>query len=177
MSQTIKTFNYEGQDVEFDLSTPNIMVNATEMAKKFDKRIDVFLKADHVKAFIKAAEFPPNGGNSSPISSTEMIQTRGHMGTYFHRLLALKFAAWLDPFFELWVYATIDDLLFGKYKLLDESLKKTAERKKQIEDLQEKLEASDEYKEMKMLELEERQAAYARSQYNKQQISLFQLES
>ena len=32
-----------------------------------------------------------------------------------HRILALKFAAWLDPDFELWVYNTIDNILFGNY--------------------------------------------------------------
>lgn len=29
-----------------------------------------------------------------------------------HRILALKFAAWLSPAFELWIFITIDKLLY-----------------------------------------------------------------
>lgn len=110
-------FIYQDTEIHFLLGNEkNVMVNATEMAKMFDKRIDVFLKTEPTKAFIKAVEFPPVGGNSEPISREDLIQTKGKMGTYFHRILALKFAAWLDPNFEVWVYSTIDTILFGNYK-------------------------------------------------------------
>ena len=33
-----------------------------------------------------------------------------------NRYLALKFAAWLDIDFEIWIVKTIDDILFGNYK-------------------------------------------------------------
>ncbi len=33
-----------------------------------------------------------------------------------HRILALKFAAWLDPEFEVWIYVTIDKILLGHYR-------------------------------------------------------------
>jgi len=110
-------FIYQETEIHFLLGNEkNVMVNATEMAKMFDKRIDVFLKTEPTKAFIKAVEFPPVGGNSESISREDLIQTKGKMGTYFHRILALKFASWLDPNFEVWVYSTIDTILFGNYK-------------------------------------------------------------
>ncbi|MCD8529327.1 MAG: KilA-N domain-containing protein, partial [Flavobacterium sp.] len=58
-------------------------------------------KADHVKEFIFVLEFTPFGGNSTPLTRDEIIQTKGQNGTYFHKILALKFAAWLDPIFEV----------------------------------------------------------------------------
>lgn len=93
-----------------------VMVNATEMAKAFGKRIDHFLKSDHAQAFIKVLEFTPYGGNSEPFRKEQIIQTRGSAGTFFNRILALKFAAWLDPEFEVWVFSQIDNILFANYK-------------------------------------------------------------
>lgn len=123
-------FIYEDTEIHF-LINPldnNVMINATEMAKLFDKRIDVFLKAEHTKRFIECLEksineFTPNGGNSDnqfpPYggnSEVKIIETRGQSGTFMHEVLALKFAAWLDVEFEMWVYKTIQELLFGHYK-------------------------------------------------------------
>lgn len=125
----------------------NLLVNATQMAKIFNRRVDLFLKADDTKKFIKSlkklpkdekqwneftptggncttnegqnyAEFPPYGVNSELIllKDEDILQTKGHQGTWMHRLLALKFAAWLDPDFEVWIYVVIDNILFGNYK-------------------------------------------------------------
>ena len=33
-----------------------------------------------------------------------------------HRILALKFAAWLDPKFDVWVFETIDRIILGHYR-------------------------------------------------------------
>ena len=98
----------------------NIMINATQMAKIFGKKTEVFLKTDHAKEYIELLEktieneiiLPPNGGRIKP----KVVENRGRNGVFFERRLALKFAAWLDVEFELWVYSTIDNILFGNYK-------------------------------------------------------------
>lgn len=178
MSQhTIIPFEYEGQQIEFDLSNSNIMVNATEMAKAFDAKVNEFMSNETTKKFISECLKSGNSRFISVEKEEDLFISRQKSGTWMHRILALKFAAWLNPKFELWVYATIDDLLFGTYKRMDESLKQSAERKKQIEELKNKLEASDEYKQMRILELEERQASYARSMQTKRQIELFKEDS
>jgi hypothetical protein len=130
-------FIYQDTQIHFLLSnSDNVMVNATEMAKAFNRRIDFFLKTEPTKAFINALEFPPIGGNSESISRENLIQTRGQNGTYFHRILAIKFAAWLDPNFEVWIYSTIDKILFGHYKehwdahVLQEKAKEKMEKAK-----------------------------------------------
>lgn len=143
------------------------------MAKIFGKRIDFFLKAEHTKAFLEALEFTPFGGNSRPLKRSEIIQTKGQSGTWMHRILALKFAAWLDPKFELWVYQTIDDILFGAYRRMEESLRLSAQRKNRIEELKTALGTSTEFLELQRLELEERQASYGRTKENRNQLDLF----
>jgi hypothetical protein len=110
-------FIYQDTQIHFLLGNEkNVMVNATEMAKAFDRRIDFFLKTDHAKAFIKVLELTPFGGSSEFLKPEEIIQRKNGVATFFHRILALKFAAWLDPKFELWIYSTIENILFGNYK-------------------------------------------------------------
>lgn len=173
----IQRFTYEKQTIEFDITNNNVMVNATEMAKLFDKRIDVFLKTEPTKAFILAAKFTPTGVNLGIRGDADLIQTKGRNGTFFHRILALKFAAWLDAEFELWVYATIEEVLFGNYRRFEADLKESADRRNQINALRTHLMAAPDYQRLQELELQEKQAAYARSKYNKDQLSLFQAVS
>ena len=107
-------FIYQETQIHFLLNPldKNVMVNATEMAKLFGKETRVFLKTDHAKAFIKVAERALNGARSDG----KLIENRGHMGIYFNKRLALKFAAWLSPEFEYWIYSTIDEIVFGNYQ-------------------------------------------------------------
>jgi len=125
-------FIYEETQIHFlvNPTDKNVMVNATEMAKLFGKETRVFLKTDHAKAFIEVAEQAlnrahsdieqaPNGARSDAKRTPnggQIIDNRGHMGIYFDRRLALKFAAWLSPEFEYWIYSTIDEIVFGNYK-------------------------------------------------------------
>lgn len=114
-------FLYEQHEIAFLHSENKVMVNATQMAKVFNKRIDFFLKTDNTKTFIKELEFTPFGGNSAPIKRDEIIKSKGKSGTYMHRILALKFAAWLNPKFELWVFSTIDKIIYAHFQKLKEA--------------------------------------------------------
>lgn len=133
-------FIYQDTQIHFLIGNEkNVMVNATEMAKAFGKRIDVFLKTDPTKAFINAVEFPPKGGNINPILRKDLIQTKGKNGTFFHEILAFKFAAWLDPNFEVWVYSTITKILLGHYKQHWDAHIKQEDAKTRMEKSKEKL--------------------------------------
>lgn len=132
-------FTYNNQSIEFLQGDSNIMVNATQMAKAFNKRIDFFLKSDNTKAFIEVLKFPPYGGNLKSLKDDEIIKSKGRLGTYMHRVLALKFAAWLDPKFELWVFSTIDKIIFAQFQEIKDTtvnkLKIEKERDLMIEEL------------------------------------------
>jgi hypothetical protein len=108
-----QVFEFNGQQVEFDLSSANIMVNATEMAKIFGKRVENFTRIDTTEAFISECLKNANSRYLGVQKMEDLIVSKQRSGTWMHRVLALKFAAWLDPEFELWVYITIDKLMFG----------------------------------------------------------------
>jgi hypothetical protein len=162
--------------MEFDFSTSHVMVNATLMAKAFDKRLDHFLRAQDTEAFIEAMLFPPFGGNIGVHSRQDLIVSKSKKGTYMHRVLALKFAGWLDATFEVWVYNTIDHLLFGKYREMENQLRSQAARKKQIEDLETKLKLLPEFQHLESLRVEERQMNARMASQRKTQLELFKLE-
>lgn len=133
-------FIYQDTEIHFLLGNEkNVMVNATEMAKAFGKRVDVFLKSDHAKAFIKVLELTPYGGSLELLKPEEIIQTKNGVSTFFHRILALKFAAWLDPKFELWVYSKTEEVLFGNAKIVGQKISDSEKKKLDIAILTEKV--------------------------------------
>jgi len=131
------TFNYNGKSITFFLDKENsVMVNATEMAKVFEKQVNEFLSNDGTKKFIAVCLNNRNSGFSgvektgNPVlleikSEEDLYISRQKSGTLMHQILAIKFAAWLDPFFEVWIYSTIQKLLFGKYAEREQSFKRT----------------------------------------------------
>lgn len=127
-------FIYNEQTVDFlPKGDDNLMVNATQMAKIFGKRVDVFLKSDHANEFINALELTPFGGSSTPLTRDEIIKTVNGVNTWMHRILALKFAAWLDPKFEVWVFSTIDQILLGHYREQREATAEKIRAEQQLE--------------------------------------------
>lgn len=138
---TIQKFNYQNQEIEFNLKGKNVMVNATEMAKLFGKQVNEFLTNSSTKLFIDACL---KNGNSRYIAVQDvqdLYVSNQKSGTWMHRILALKFAAWLDPDFEVWVYFTIDELLFGNMKQRDIALRDKTLKELKILSLENKLQA------------------------------------
>lgn len=134
--QNTLEFLYQETQLHFlvNPNDKNVMINATEMAKIFNKRVDVFMKTDNTKTFISALELTGKSVNSKsnqPPNGGRIIDNRGRNGIYFNEILALKFAAWLDPYFEIWIYKTIRDLLTKETKIVKNSISeiKTAEQK------------------------------------------------
>lgn len=99
------------------MTDKNVMVNATEMAKIFDKRVANFLRLDETKTFIEF-QVKKNyiGSDVSRYIENNIYYSNNKAGTFMCRKLALKFAAWLDVEFEDWVFDTIDKIVFGNYK-------------------------------------------------------------
>ena len=136
---------FEENPISFNLGkNKDVMVNATEMAKVFNKDLYQFTKSDHAKAFIEACLKPANAGFLRVKSEEDLIVSRQKSGTWMHRVLALKFAAWLNPDFEVWVYATIEDMLFGKYVEREKSFERTLSLQKEKEELCDKLDKNGE---------------------------------
>ncbi|MDR0207048.1 MAG: KilA-N domain-containing protein [Bacteroidales bacterium] len=141
--KTVK-FAFEGSEITFTLDTENkVMVNATEMAKIFNAEVARFMENKSTKDFISVCLKTRNSAFLNDEKSAKMhfldieneedlYTSKQKSGTFMHRILALKFAAWLSPEFELWVYSTIDKLLFGRHAKREESFKTSAILKKEI---------------------------------------------
>lgn len=117
-------FIYQDTQIHFLLGNDkNVMVNATEMAKAFGKRLEDFRRLEGTKNFIKELLIFENEKlvhadvrEQEVLFLTEKdIVNATNKGTYFHRILALKFAAWIDSQFELWIYSKIEEIKFQHY--------------------------------------------------------------
>lgn len=100
---------FENGLIAFDFE--NEMVNATDMIKSYpDKRINNFLVRKDVKAFIEELE------SVTDIPVTVVKQGGTGQGTWMNKLLAYKFASYLCPKFEVFVYRTFDCAINEKLK-------------------------------------------------------------
>lgn len=101
-------FQYNGNPVTFQLGNGDLRVNATEMAKPFDKRPIDYLRLPSTNELIKAKV------RKSHIDGNQLVRTeRGgsNPGTWFHEDIALDFAQWLSVDFRLWCNDRIKELL------------------------------------------------------------------
>ena len=137
MKNEICLFN--GNAISFLLGKDNgMMVNATEMAKAFGRQVNHFMDAEPTKNFIEACLNSRLNGNIRFETVDDLYASRQKSGTWMHRVLALKFAAWLDPYFEVWVYTTIEELLFGRHLKREQSFERTIAMQREMDELRDK---------------------------------------
>lgn len=103
---------FENSLIAFDFESEYI--NATDMLKAFpEKRMNNFLRLEQTKLFIKSME----SDTLFSASKILVVQKGGiNQGTWMHKLLAYKFAAWLNPEFELFVYSVFDKFMKEKFE-------------------------------------------------------------
>lgn len=113
--EKIQEFTFGGQPIHFEKENESIMINAAEMGRQFGKAPKDFLRTETTKNFISEL----SGKENLPIQKIfKVVEGGKHQGTWMHRKLALKFAGWLSPKFELWVYDVIEKILFGEAEVL-----------------------------------------------------------
>lgn len=117
----IRKFEYQNNSISFEFEDGNRMINATEMAKPFKKRVNDFLRLQGSREYILLLESryaDSRNGNNREVLRVIQGGTPELQGTWMDEKLALKFASWLAPEFELWVYDKIEELLkTGKTEL------------------------------------------------------------
>jgi hypothetical protein len=108
--------------ITFELKDGTLMVNATQMGKAFgeNNKPVFFLRAKGTRAFINEMKRSADSHFSS--NGLPYITVKGggkiKQGTWMHERLALKYASWIAPSFENWVYENITELLkTGKVEL------------------------------------------------------------
>jgi sulfatase maturation enzyme AslB (radical SAM superfamily) len=171
------TFEYNGQVIEFDHHDKDVMVNATQMAKIYGKDLRIFLKTESTQFYIEAVVKYLNSQDNDTVryhyTVEDVVNSNKKRGTFMHRLVALKFAAWLDVHFEIWVYATIENILFGSYREMEAGIRASAERTQKIKELENRMRELPDYAMLERLKLEERQAKAGRSRIINTQLRLF----
>lgn len=106
----MQVYNYKNNPIRFSFDSSTVMVNATEMAKPFGKKPAHFLRGAQTQRFIETF------GRIANLQSEEIVvrfNGGNNLGTWMHEKLALKFAAWLSPEFELWVYDVFENHIKG----------------------------------------------------------------
>lgn len=108
-------------EVTFDVSifrkTEELWFNATEVAKRFDKRPYDYLRNEQTEEYLQAV------GKHYGISRTELVKTVNggkYKGTYIHKLIAFDFCRWCSPEFAV----DMDKFLYDY--IADERVRKAA---------------------------------------------------
>lgn len=103
-----KVFNYNGTDITFISDESGVMVNATQLAKMFNKRPNDYLSLPSTNQLIKAIT------RKYGIADNQLVKTvQGGLtpGTWMHRLIVIDFCQWLDIDLKLWCTERIDELM------------------------------------------------------------------
>ncbi len=101
-------FNYNGTNITFQLGNGDVMVNATEMAKSFNKNPKDYLRNAKVQEFINALSVRQKCLTADLV---RVEQGGAIQGTWLHEDIALDFAQWLSVDFKLWCNDRIKELL------------------------------------------------------------------
>jgi hypothetical protein len=171
-------FIYDNQPVDFlSAGKDNVMVNATQMGKVFGRKVEAFVRNETTKSFINECLKSENSRFLGIESEEDLLVSKQKSGTWMHRILALKFAAWLDPAFELWVYVTIDRMINHYFReqrdAMIEKLNIKSQREAKKKELLSKYPEMAEYFE---LEEKEKEANYKRLSASKRQLNQLKIE-
>ncbi len=101
----IKTLDYNGNSIQFELKNGVVMANATMMAKPFNKLVANWRNTEQIERYINKLS------EAIAIPIAELITIENGNGTWIHEKLILKLAQWLNVDFELWCDDQIANLL------------------------------------------------------------------
>ncbi|ELY2796589.1 KilA-N domain-containing protein [Cronobacter dublinensis] len=114
----IVPLNYKGEAIRFNTEG---WVNVTDVAERFGKRIDNWMRLAETLEYIRALDEVLTGADSQILhpSQSRYVKTskarkdRGG-GTWLHPKLSVAFARWCDARFAVWCDLHIDSLLRGE---------------------------------------------------------------
>ncbi|MBR3830973.1 MAG: KilA-N domain-containing protein [Muribaculaceae bacterium] len=100
-------YSYNGQAISFAQGN-NVMINATQMAKPFEKNPKDFLKTQQTKEFLTELSVVRNLTTDNLV---KVVQGGNTQGTWMHEDVAIEFARWLSPCFAIWCNDRIKELM------------------------------------------------------------------
>ncbi len=108
MNEELRIEVFNGHQIEF--TRGDAFVNLTKMCEPYGKRPGDFLAIGPTKEFLAALaeEF-----NSLPAALVVKVEGKNG-GTWAHRRIAIKCAAWLNSDFEVWMIRMTGNILMGQ---------------------------------------------------------------
>lgn len=147
-----KIFQYNGNNITFNLGNSDVMLNATQMAKNFNKMPADWFRLKSSKNFIDALSTVKH------IPITELIQViqggNSKQGTWMHEDVAMEFARWLSPEFSIWCNDRIKELMKYGFTATPQTLEDIANNPELIIQLGKNLKKERQEKERLQLEIE-----------------------
>lgn len=96
---------YQGNSITFQFGKEDVLINATEMARPFNKRAAEWLRLPSTIEYIETLEAMGKSHRSG------MVITENGVGTWMQEEVALEFARWLSPVFGIWCNDRIRELI------------------------------------------------------------------
>ena len=110
--------NNNTYSISFLHGTNNQMINATEMAKPFNKQPTHWLGLLSTKEYIKTFAELKNRSSADLVVVRKGGNDKHLQGTWMHEDIALEFARWLSPKLSIWCNDRIKELLRDGYSYL-----------------------------------------------------------
>lgn len=107
---TITTYSYEGTPIAFERGT-GVMINATQMAKRFGKTPKDWLRNQQSEEFISTLSAVRQICLSQLVQVRKGNSSNFEQGTWMHEDVAMEFARWLSPAFAIWTNDRIKELM------------------------------------------------------------------
>ena len=118
MNTSIISFDYKGNQISF-MNGKDVMVNATQLAKPYNKRPAEYLRLPDTLKLMNAITrkygivenqlvTTSKGGNVSDMGKSHIVENQ--QGTWIHRLIAIDYCQWLDIDLKLWCTEKLDEL-------------------------------------------------------------------
>jgi hypothetical protein len=97
-------------------NTDSLYINATQIAKHFNKLPADWLKTKETKLYIQALiSRYDNIHNSDLVVVRKGGNDKNIQGTWIHKKLIISFARWLSPDFAVWCDETIEEILSQRF--------------------------------------------------------------
>jgi hypothetical protein len=93
----------------FEIDPDKQMVNLTKIAKAVGKDVAQWRRLEKTKQFLDAYQ-RKNSDMQNPHITIHKGNTGDEQGTWVHRKIAIKFAEWISPDFEVWCNEALDEL-------------------------------------------------------------------
>ncbi|EJF07564.1 KilA-N domain-containing protein [Thiovulum sp. ES] len=106
----IITRNYNNIEVVFG-NSESIYINATQIAKQFNKQSNDWLRLKDTKAYIEALSRNGNSRFGDLVAVRKGGNDKNAQGTWIHKKLIIAFARWLSPEFAVWCDQQIEEIL------------------------------------------------------------------